>query len=70
MWTTLLTGSAAVAAGVIGAVYVNFSARVMPWLATLPDAEGIATMQRFNRVAVQAPFMTAFFGGAALSAGG
>lgn len=67
MLASVLSGAAAVGAAVTAGVYVNFSARVMPRLGALPDSEGIAAMQRFNRAAVQAPFMTAFFGAAALS---
>lgn len=60
--------AAAAASAAVAGVYVNFSARVMPRLAGWPAADAVATMQRFNRIAVRAPFMTAFFGGAALSA--
>ena len=41
---------------------------VMPWLDSLPDAEAIETMQKFNRTAVQVPFTTFFFGTAIASA--
>ena len=64
---TIVTTAAAVGSAIAGGVYANFSARVMPRLAELPDAHGISTMQQFNRDAVQAPFMTVFFGSAALS---
>ncbi|GAB3708345.1 anthrone oxygenase family protein [Mariniluteicoccus flavus] len=65
----MLTNLFALAASaVVAGVYANFSARVMPRLATLATTEGVATMQGFNRTAVQAPFMIAFFGGAALGA--
>ncbi|MFV0457568.1 MAG: DUF1772 domain-containing protein [Actinomycetales bacterium] len=64
---TILTAAAAVGSAIAGGVYANFSARVMPRLAELPDPQGISTMQQFNRTAVQAPFMTVFFGSAALS---
>lgn len=65
--TSTLAATAAAGSAIAGGVYANFSARVMPRLAALPDAEGIATMQHFNRVAVRLPFMTVFFGTAALS---
>lgn len=59
---------AAVGSAVVGGVYANFSARVMPRLSVWPEAEAIETMQQFNRNAEQAPFMTFFFGTAAASA--
>lgn len=68
MMGPIVAGLAALGSSVTAAVYVNFSARVMPRLAALPAAEGIATMQHFNRVALRPPFMTAFFGSALLSA--
>lgn len=57
---------AAATSGVTAAVYLNFSARVMPRLAKLPDAQAISTMQQFNRRALQPPFMICFFGAAAV----
>lgn len=47
-------------------VYLHFSRSVMPSLAKLPAAQGIARMQEFNRTAVKPPFMIAFFGAAAI----
>lgn len=58
---------AAGAAAATAAVYVTFSARVMPSLARLSQVEGVSQMQEFNRRAVQAPFMMAFFGAAIAS---
>lgn len=49
---------------VTAAVYVHFTARVMPSLGRMVASHGIATMQGFNQTAVQPPFMTAFFGAA------
>lgn len=66
--TLALATVAGLGSAIAGGVYANFSARVMPQLASLPGPEGIATMQHFNRNAVQAPFMTVFFGTAATSA--
>lgn len=63
----IITGAAAIGSAIAGGVYANFSARIMPRLAELPDAQGISSMQQFNRAAVQAPFMTVFFGSAVLS---
>lgn len=67
-WLTTLCGGAAVGAALATGVYANFSARVMPRLSRRPVAEAIDTMQRFNARALRAPFMTVFFGSAALSA--
>lgn len=66
-WFSLIAGAGAVAAAAAGVVYTNFSCRVMPRLATLGSEEAIETMKGFNRNAVQVPFMTVFFGGAAAS---
>ncbi|MBB5642448.1 DUF1772 domain-containing protein [Cryobacterium roopkundense] len=63
----ILSGAAALAAGVTAGVYTVFSARTMPALAELPPGEGLARMQEFNRNAEQAPFMACFFGAAVLS---
>lgn len=57
----------AVTAGVTALIYVNFSARVMPRLGRASTADGIATMQRFNRTALRPPFMLCFFGAAVSS---
>ena len=65
--SVVLPAATALGSVVAGGVYVNFSARVMPRLAQLTTQEGVATMQQFNRTALQAPFMTVFFGSAALS---
>ncbi len=52
----------------VGVVYSVFSLNVMPALARLPAAEAIVRMQHFNERAVMWPFMSMFFGTAALSA--
>ena len=52
----------------VGAVYSVFSLNVMPALAQLPAAEAMERMQHFNRDAVMWPFMSLFFGTAAVSA--
>lgn len=65
---TILNLAAAATSAVVAGVYANFTARVLPRLSRLPAAEAIATMQQFNRTALQPPFMIAFFGGAALGA--
>ena len=64
----IVSACGAVGSAVVGGVYANFSARVMHWLDSLPDAEAIETMQKFNRTAVQVPFTTFFFGTAIASA--
>ncbi|VEG28097.1 anthrone oxygenase family protein [Actinomyces howellii] len=64
----VVSACGAVGSAVVGGVYANFSARVMPRLASLPDAEAIETMQRFNRQALELPFTTFFFGSAVASA--
>lgn len=63
----VVSACGALGSTIAGAVYTNFSARVMPRLASLPETEGIRAMQQFNRNAVQAPFMTVFFGTAVAS---
>lgn len=63
----LITAAGAVGSTVVGGIYANFSLRVMPRLAAMPGEDGLHAMQQFNRVAVQAPFMTFFFGTAAVS---
>lgn len=63
----LIDLAAAATSAVVAGVYVNFTARVMPRLQTLAPSDAAATMQEFNRTALQPPFMTAFFGGAALA---
>ena len=65
--TRVLAGLGALGAGVTAAVFTHFSTTVMPRLAVLPDADGIAAMQEFNRQAVQPPFMLCFFGAAVAS---
>lgn len=66
--TAILSTAAAAGSAVTAGVYLNFSTRVMPRLAKLPDAEGISRMQQFNRTALQPPFMLCFFGAAAAGA--
>lgn len=64
---TLIRVAGALSAGVTAVVYLNFSLRVMPELASQADSVGIAKMQSFNREALKAPFMTCFFGAAGVS---
>lgn len=60
MLRTIALAAGALTTGVTAVVYLNFSARVMPALAKLPNPTGIARMQQFNRTAVQPPFMICF----------
>ncbi len=66
--STALTIAAATGAGITGGVYVAFSAMVMPALRKRPAGEAITTMGAINEMAVRAPFMTLFFGGALAAA--
>lgn len=54
--------------GLIGGVFFAFSTFVMPALARLPPAQGVAAMQSINVTVINAPFMLAFLGTAAGSA--
>jgi uncharacterized membrane protein len=65
-WTVL---AAALGCGLSAGVFFAFSAFVMPALARLPSAQGIAAMQSINRLAVTPAFMTALFGTALACAG-
>lgn len=57
-----LTFFAAIGAGVVGGVFFAFSNFVMPALARLPAAEGIAAMNSINITVITPTFMTALFG--------
>ncbi len=61
----LLTLISALGCGLIAGVFFAFSAFVMPALARIPPAQGIAAMQSINAAALRWPFMAAFFGTAA-----
>ena len=63
----IVSACGAVGSAIVGGIYTNFSARVMPRLGSLPDVEAIETMQQFNRDALQLPFTTFFFGTAVAS---
>jgi uncharacterized membrane protein len=60
---TLVTG---LGAAVVAGAFVVFSLMVMPALAALPGAAGMAAMQSVNRTAVRPVFMTLLFGTALL----
>ena len=65
-WAVL---AAALGCGLSAGVFYAFSTFVMPALARLPSAQGIAAMQSINRLAVTPAFMTALFGTALACAG-
>ncbi|MER9594603.1 anthrone oxygenase family protein [Mesorhizobium sp. M0244] len=57
-----LTFVAALGSGIVGGVFFAFSSFVMPGLARMPAAGGIAAMNSLNVTAVTPMFMTALFG--------
>lgn len=64
-----LTVVAALACGLMAGLFFAFSVMVMPSLAQLPAAHGIAAMQAINRTAYTPVFLAAFAGTALASAG-
>jgi uncharacterized membrane protein len=60
---------AAIGCGLVAGVFFAFSSFVMPALARLPAAQGIAAMQFINVQAVTPLFMTALFGPAIVCLG-
>lgn len=60
-----LTLIAALGCGLVAGVFFAFSTFVMPALARLPPAQGIAAMQSINVKAINPLFMGALFGTAA-----
>jgi uncharacterized membrane protein len=61
----ILTFGAALGCGLVAGVFFAFSTFVMPALARLPPAQGIAAMQSINVTAITPLFMVALFGTAA-----
>jgi uncharacterized membrane protein len=61
----LLTLVTALGCGLSAGALYAFSSFVMPALARLPSAQGIAAMQSINVLAPTPPFMAAFLGAAA-----
>ena len=57
-----LTVLAALGSGLVGGVFFGFSGFVMKALGRLRPAQGIATMQSINAMAVTPPLMIALFG--------
>src|SRR5262245_17404563 len=64
-WTHGLTVASAVGAGLSAGVFFGFSTFVMRALGTLPDRQGLSTMQAINRAAPNPLFMAVLFGTAA-----
>ena len=62
-----LTGAAALGCATAGGVFFAFSSFVMPGLARLTPASGVAAMQAINVTAVRPPFMAVLFGSAVAS---
>jgi len=62
-----LTLAAALGAGVIAGVFFAFSSFVMPALARLPSASGIAAMQSINVTVLNRLFLSVFAGTALFS---
>ncbi|MGY1854778.1 anthrone oxygenase family protein [Modestobacter sp. SYSU DS0290] len=61
-----LPGVTALGAGLVGGAFAVFSLMVLPALAALPPAQGVAAMQSVNRTALRPAFLTLLFGTAAL----
>jgi uncharacterized membrane protein len=54
------TIATAAGAGLVGGVFLAFSVMVMPALAALPPAHGLAAMRRINELAVSTVFIAVF----------
>jgi len=65
IWTALIL-VAALGSALVAGVFYGFSTFVMPALARLPAAQGIAAMQAINVTAVTPGFMLGFMGTAVL----
>ena len=57
---------AALGAGLVGGIFFAFSNFVMPGLARIPAAQGVAAMQSINVTVLNPLFFAVFFGTAAL----
>jgi uncharacterized membrane protein len=62
----MITLLAALGSGLVAGVFFAFSSFVMPALARLPAAQGIAAMNSINVLAINRWFMSALFGTAVL----
>ena len=58
--TAGLAWASALGSGLMAGVFFAFSSFVMPALARLPPAQGIAAMQAINRAALYRPFLSTF----------
>ena len=67
LMTSLLVLGAALGAGLIAGVFFAFSSFVLPALARLPAAQGVAAMQSVNVVVLNRWFLGVFLGTALLS---
>lgn len=65
-WLVILTAVTATGAALIAGVFFAFSSFVMPALAKIPAAQGIAAMQAINVVVLRSAFMPVFLGTALL----
>lgn len=63
-WLQTLTLLAVLASGLMAGLFFIFSVAIMPALARLPAANGIAAMQSINVVILNPLFLIAFMGGA------
>ncbi|SMB93841.1 DUF1772 domain-containing protein [Deinococcus hopiensis] len=63
-WMTLLTLTTALGSGLVAGTFFAFSGFVMPALARLPAASGVAAMNAVNTTILTSPFMPVFMGSA------
>lgn len=68
MFATLVLVSC-IGAGAVGGVFFAFSSFVMKALAQLPASQGVAAMQRINKVVLNPVFLGVFMGSALLAGG-
>lgn len=68
MVTIVLTFAAALGSALMAGTFFGFSNFIMPALAKLPAAQGIAAMQSINRVVLNPLFLGVFLGTAIVSA--
>lgn len=68
MFATLVLVSC-IGAGTVGGVFFAFSTFVMKALAQLPASQGVAAMQRINKVVLNPVFLGVFMGSALLAGG-
>lgn len=68
MFATLVLVSC-IGAGTVGGVFFAFSSFIMKALAQLPASQGVAAMQRINKVVLNPVFLGVFVGSALLAGG-